>query len=432
MNLRALAARVILAVSGHGHTLTDALDNDAPGSLPVRDRALVHELCYGVMRWYPRLQAQAALLMESPLRRRDQDVHCLILAGLYQLQAMRIPAHAAVSETVAGARTLKKPWASKLINAVLRNYQRDAGSLAERCADDPVCAHAHPDWLLKALQSAWPQDWPAIVAANNSRAPMTLRVNAACGTREVFLQMLGQAQIEARPAAMTDYGVILDAPLDVTGIPGFDAGRVSVQDAAAQLASGLLELQPGQRVLDACAAPGGKTAACLEQQPGLATLVAVDNDRTRLARVEQNLVRLGLTAQTVCADAAQPADWWDRQAFDRILLDAPCSATGVIRRHPDIKLLRRENDVRRVVGIQATLLEQLWPLLTRGGMLLSATCSILPDENEQQINRFLRTHDDARTRVIEASWGAARTHGRYILPGNQDMDGFYYARVEKL
>lgn len=431
MNERGRAAGIIARVVMEGRSLSDALPAGLRGVRDPRQRALVQELAFGTLRWYYRLDALLERLLNKPLKQRDADVRCLLLAGLYQLTRMAVPAHAAVSETVQAARALHKPWASGLVNAVLRNYQRQAAELERVVAASPAALHAHPAWLVDQLRTDWPQDWEAILRAGNQRPPFSLRVNRRLVAREDYLELLGRHEISARALAFASHGIALDAPRPVDALPGFDTGQVSVQDGAAQQAAGLLDLSAGQRVLDACAAPGGKTAHILESEPELSSLTAIDISENRVRLIEENLSRLGLSACVMQADAAHPAAWWDGQAFDRILLDVPCSATGVIRRHPDIKLLRRPEDIRALAVRQAQLLHAMWPLLSAGGMLLYTTCSVLAEENERQIERFLSAHPAAGTVASNVTWGRSLTHGRQILPGEHDMDGFYFACMRK-
>lgn len=431
MDARSAAVKVLVQVFTEGRSLGAALPPVLAEVAQPRDRALTQDLCYGVLRWWPRLEAVAGQLLRKPLSPRDQDIQCLILAGLYQLLHTRIPPHAAVAETVAVSGRLGKPWARAMVNAVLRRFQREQVALLAKVDADPAVALAHPRWLLQILQQDWPDDWHAIAEAGNQRAPMCLRVNRLRGTRDDYLGELERAGIAARPAAHGASAVILTQPTDVERLPGFADGRVSVQDGAAQLAAELLDLQPGQRVLDLCAAPGGKTGHILETEPRLAQVVAVDNDDVRLARVAENLTRLGLVAELVCGDAGGgQGSWWQGAQFDRILLDAPCSATGVVRRHPDIKRLRRADDIGVLAAGQRRLLDAAWSMLAPGGVLLYATCSIIHNENNEQIDSFLARHADARLRHIDADWGRALSGGRQILPGEDDMDGFYYARME--
>jgi 16S rRNA (cytosine967-C5)-methyltransferase len=429
MLARDAAAQCLQQVLGSGRSLADLLP-PLLTALPERERALCQELCYGVCRWQPRLEVLARLLLSKALKAKDLDIHCLILLGLYQLEGMNIPAHAAVAETVAAVKRRNKPWAGGLVNAVLRRYQREQAELNALIEADPVAASAHPKWLLEAIRSDWPEQWPAIVQANNERPPMTLRVNRRHHSRERYLALLKTAGIAALAAAHAPDAITLEQPVGVERLPGFTEGHVSVQDSAAQLAAGLLRLAPGQRVLDACAAPGGKTGHILESADGL-EVIAIDQEARRLQRVEENLQRLGLQASLVVADAANPTPWWDGQPFDRILLDAPCSATGVIRRHPDIKLLRRAEDIAQLVKLQGQILQALWLLLKPGGLLLYATCSTLRRENEQQVANFLAGQEDARELTLQVAWGQRVSVGRQILAGQDGMDGFYYACLEK-
>lgn len=431
MNIRVDAARVLAEVAQHGKSLSAVLPRTLAGVARPEERALLQELCYGVLRWHPRLQALAAQLLRKPFKPRDADIECLLWVGLYQLDYMRLPTYAAVTETVEAAKRLKKPWAASLLNGVLRNYMRNRDAIAGQVDSVPESRWAHPRWLLQALQRDWPQQWQAIVEANNSRAPMTLRVNARRQTREEYLQRLHEAGIPARAVTPVESAVTLEQPVGVERLPGFACGDVSVQDAAAQLAAIVLDAGPGMRVLDACAAPGGKTAHILERQTQLGQVVALDVDGQRLERVTETLRRLALQAQVLEGDAATPQPWWDGQGFQRILLDAPCSATGVIRRHPDIKLLRRAEDIEQLGVQQARILDSMWSMLDQGGMLLYATCSVMKRENQEQIAGFLRRHADARERPLEVDWGVKVDVGRQILPGQDNMDGFYYACLEK-
>ncbi len=428
---RRAALAALLQVVQHGRNLPDALEPELARIRDSRDRALAQALAYGVMRDYWRLDALLGALLEKPLRAKDADVQLVLMLGLYQIMAMRIPDHAAVTETVKLLKKLKKPWAKGLVNGVLRHYLRQQETVLGQLQAKPAFASGHPDWLVELFRRDWPDDWRRICEANNQPPPMTLRVNPRQISRQAYLQKLQDAGFPAQPARHAKSALTLDKPVDVSELPGFAQGWVSVQDSAAQLAAPLLDPQPGERVLDACAAPGGKTAHLRERQPELAELVALDIEASRLARVEQALARLQLEATCLAGDAADPASWWDGQPFDRILLDAPCSATGVIRRHPDIRLLRRQSDIAPLVVRQQAILQALWTTLKPGGFLLYATCSILKQENTQQIVQFLDRHDDARLLDIEADWGQAMPAGRQILPGDDNMDGFFYARLQK-
>lgn len=414
-----------------GRSLSGSLPESLALVTDPAERPLTQELCYGVMRYVVRLQAIAAKLLNRPLKKKDRDVECLILIGLYQLIYMRIPPHAAVAETVEAVKGLNKPWAKGVVNAVLRNFQRQQEVLLSEIDREPATQYAHPQWLLSMIRERWPDQWQAIAIANNDYPPMVLRVNQQHGSRDAYLKRLSDAGMAASAIDAVPSAIVMEQSVDVMQLPGFSAGHVSVQDGAAQLAAWLLDLQPGQRVLDACAAPGGKCCHIIERQSQLSEVVAIDVDEQRLQSVRENLSRIGLTATVVCGDASRPAQWWDGKLFDRILLDAPCSASGVIRRHPDIKQLRCEEDIATLVQRQGEILEGMWSLLTPGGLLLYATCSIFPEENHLQIERFIQTHHDAMAPPLEQQWGRAMPVGRQVLPADEGMDGFYYASLRK-
>ena len=382
-------------------------------------------ICYGVLRWYWRLDHILGQLTRKPIK--DGRVRMLALLGLYQLRYMRVKPHAAVSETVSAASA----WAKPLLNGILRSYQRDQSRLEQTALQDEVSANAHPHWLIERLRRDWPEACHDILAASNEQPPLTLRVNRLRQTRDACLSQLAEQGITAHANPVCPSAIMLEQPVPVEAIPGFRRGDLSVQDAAAQFAAELLQLGPDQRVLDVCAAPGGKTAHILEVCPELAELVAVDISDERLQRVQDNLDRIGLKAQLQAGDASSPESWWNGQPFDRILVDAPCSATGVIRRHPDIKLLRQPEDIHALARIQGRILEAIWPLLAPDGVLLYSTCSVLREENEDVIGQFLANHADAVEKSLLADWGQAARHGRQILPGELNMDGFYYARLQK-
>ncbi len=429
MEVRTAAALALDEVIRQGHSLTSLLPRWQE-QVSAQDRPLLQELCYGVLRWYTRLDALAAQLLQKPFKTKDTDVHALILLGLYQLIYLRVPDHAAVSATVAATAALKKPWARGLVNAVLRNFQRQSEALLIALDDDPVSRWAHPHWLIEKLRAAYPEQWQSILEANNQHPPLVLRINHAKVTRDNYRQRLLALGIESEPTPHSEDGLILARPVDVESLPGFADGELSVQDSAAQLAAELLNAQPGEHILDACAAPGGKTAHVLERQPSV-TMVALDQDGARLQRLHENLQRLQLNATAITGDAVDPDQWWDGHLFDRIMLDAPCSATGVIRRHPDIKLLRRSDDILQLAELQGRILKALWPLLKPGGRLLYITCSVLPQENVRQLQRFCREQHDLQEQPIVAQWGLAQSIGRQILPGQAEMDGFYYACLQK-
>ncbi|WP_397455326.1 16S rRNA (cytosine(967)-C(5))-methyltransferase RsmB [Pseudomonas versuta] len=431
MNPRLAAAKALTAVLNGKASLNSSLPLQLD-KVEARDRGLTQDLAFGTARWQPRLSALANKLLQKPFKAADADVEALLLVGLYQLLYTRIPAHAAIGETVGCADKLKKPWAKALLNAVLRNAQRESEALLVELEHDPVVRTAHPRWLQKSLKAFWPEQWEAICAANNAHPPMILRVNRRHKTRDAYLQLLVESGIEARPCVFSQDGIVLAEPCDVRNLPGFAEGWISVQDEAAQLAADLLDLAPGQRVLDACCAPGGKTCHILEVEPKLAGVVAVDLEAKRLVRVRENLERLGLSAELIAADGRDTATWWDGKPFQRILLDAPCSATGVIRRHPDIKLTRQPDDIGALATLQGELLDAMWPTLEVGGILLYATCSTLPTENTEVIEAFLARTPGARELDIAGQFGIKQPHGRQLLAQEGGHDGFYYAKLIKI
>ena len=431
LSTRAAAAEVIAKVL-RGQSLT-ALLPEYSDKVDEKDRSLLKELCFGSLRWYPQIAIILKSLIEKPIREKDLEIQGLVTCGIYQLMHMRIAEHAIINETVAAVSNLNRPWAKGLVNAVLRSFQRQQQEILDNQTDNLVFQTAHPKWLLNKINEAWPSEIATqIIEANNQRAPMTLRVNSLRTSREDYLRTLEDAGIVASPTEYSAQGILLETPRDVIDLPGFGDGLISVQDEAAQLAAHLLLLESGQRVLDACCAPGGKTCHILESQPDLSSVLAIDLEQRRLVRVCENLERLGLAAKLVAADANDLDSWWDGNAFDRILLDAPCSATGVIRRHPDIKILRKPADIDKLAAIQTEILVSLWQTLKPGGILLYATCSVLPIENDQIIRDFIRSQDDAQLVPIDTTWGIATDHGRQLFPLENGNDGFYYSRLKKL
>jgi 16S rRNA (cytosine967-C5)-methyltransferase len=444
-NTRTITVKILLRLLQQKGSLASELS--IASTLDEKDKRLAHELCYGVCRWYFLLEHQLSGLIDKPLKNKDKDIHLLLLLGLYQLQFTRVAAHAAINETVNAAMPFRKPWAKKLINGVLRSFQRQQSAdseseeldrpdssfrlSAENINDTIPSAHkiAHPQWLQEMIVKAWPTQSKTIFAANNQHPPFTLRVNQQHYSVDDYQALL--SDISTTKTLYSDVGLTLSHAVDVKQLPGFAQGHSSVQDEAAQLAATLLQLAPQQRVLDACCAPGGKTCHIGEQQPNLAALIGVDLEQRRLARVEENIQRMQVNAQIICGDGTRPNDWWDGQLFDRILLDAPCSATGVIRRHPDIKLLRHAEDINAAAELQLQLLNALWPLLADGGILVYATCSVLPQENTDVIEHFIANNSNAKHDVIEAEWGIAQAYGRQLLPQINGHDGFYYARLIK-
>lgn len=431
MNPRLAAAKALAAVLNGKASLNSSLPTQLD-KVEDRDRGFTQDLAFGTARWQPRLSALAAKLLQKPFKAADADVEALLLVGLYQLLYTRVPAHAAIGETVGCADKLKKPWAKALLNAVLRRAQRESEALLAELEQDPVVRTAHPRWLQKSLKAFWPEQWEAICAANNAHPPMILRVNRRHHSRDAYLQLLTDAGINATPCVYSVDGIVLEAATDVRSLPGFAEGWISVQDEAAQLAADLLDLAPGQRVLDACCAPGGKTCHILEVEKDLAGVVAVDLEAKRLVRVRENLARLGLSAELIAADGRDTATWWDGKPFQRILLDAPCSATGVIRRHPDIKLTRQPDDIAALAVLQGELLDAMWPTLEVGGILLYATCSTLPTENTEVIEAFLARTSGARELDLATAAGMKQPHGRQLLAQEGGHDGFYYAKLIKI
>lgn len=424
---RARAARVLADVLAGKSTLPDALTRHGG---PAADESFVRELCFGTARHALRLDHEVRRHLRQPPRQRDLDVHALLLLGAYQLAHTDVPNHAAVHATVAACATLGKGWARGLLNAVLRKL-----SATELTADDatlpPAARWNHPDWLLERLQRHWPDDWPAVVAAGNARPPMTLRSRRK---RSLGLATLAAAGIAARAGTLTESAIYLEKPCSVAELPGFADGDFSVQDEGAQLAATLLGAAAGERILDACAAPGGKTLHLAQMAPA-ASILALDVDPRRCERIRDNLARGGASAEVRVGDGRQPSHWWDGRPFDRVLLDAPCSATGILRRQPDIRLLRSASDLSELTRLQAELLHNLWPLLRIGGRLLYCTCSVLGEENEDVIGAFLEQHEDACCLSLAAGnleqRGRPRRFGMQLLPTATEHDGFYFMLLER-
>ncbi len=428
-NVRVVAAEAIGQVL-RGRSLSTVLPKYSQ-KVADNDQSLLKELCFGTLRWYPQLQAIVNHLMSKPIKDKEREIQALLACGIYQLMYMRVADHAAINETVAATVKLKRLWAKGLVNAVLRNFQRQQQQITEQLANAAEFETAHPQWLINRIQKAWPEQAREILTANNLQAPMCLRVNATHCSRDDYLKLLAEKEIQASKTEHSSVGIWLNSPRDVTELPGFEDGWVSVQDESAQLAASLLDVQPDHVVLDACCAPGGKTCHILESEPKLAALTAIDLEASRLERCKDNLQRLNLQANLIAADVGAIEEWWDNNPFDRILLDAPCSASGVIRRHPDIKLLRKDTDIDNLSKIQTELLEKVWKTLRKGSMLIYATCSVLPQENDQVVAQFLATNNDASVVKIEADWGKATDFGRQIFPSAKGGDGFYYSRLQK-
>lgn len=424
-NLRSMAAQAIGQVLDKGLSLSTILPS-LQKNISDKDRALLQELCFGTLRVLPQLEWCIQQLMAKPMVGKQRTLHYLLMVGIYQLVYTRIPPHAALAETVNGAVALKRPQLKGLINGVLRQFQRQQDELLQRSANNDN-RYLHPSWLLKRIQYAYPAQWEQIIDANNQKPPMWLRVNRLHHTRDKYLELMSQAGILAVPHAEYRDALRLLTPCAVTELPGFAEGWVTVQDASAQGCVDLLDPQDGEQILDLCAAPGGKTTHILEAAPK-AHVMAVDIDQQRLSRVKENLQRLQFHAEIKQGDGRAPQQWCGDKQFDRILLDAPCSATGVIRRHPDIKWLRRDSDIADLANLQAEIMDAIWPHLKSGGVMVYATCSILPQENNEQVLAFLQRHADARL----AENRAAEQSGRQNLPHPEDGDGFFYAKLSKM
>jgi len=423
-NLRSIAAKAISQVLDQGQSLSTVL----PGlqkNISEKDRGLLQELCFGTLRVLPQLEWCLQQLMAKPLTGKQRTLHYLLMVGIYQLVHTRIPAHAALAETVEGAVALKRPQLKGLINGVLRQFQRQQEDLIQRM-ENTDNRYLHPSWLLNRIKKAYPEQWEAIIEANNQRPPMWLRVNRIHHSRDEYLALLQAAGIDAAPHPEYADALRLLTPSAVSELPGFAEGWVTVQDASAQGSVDLLDPQDGEMILDLCCAPGGKTTHILEAAPK-AHVLAVDVDKQRLVRVNENLQRLKLHAEVKQGDGREPQSWAGDRQFDKILLDAPCSATGVIRRHPDIKWLRRDSDIAELAGLQREILDAIWPRLKPNGVMVYATCSILPEENSQQIKAFLHDHPEAQ--LVET--GSLEIPGRQNLPHAEDGDGFYYAKLIK-
>ncbi|HET6631716.1 MAG TPA: 16S rRNA (cytosine(967)-C(5))-methyltransferase RsmB [Rhodanobacteraceae bacterium] len=427
-DVRAHAAKALAAVVDDGASLRAVMARNLPTVADPRDRALLTALASEGARWWLRYEPALAGLLSKPLPRREAAVRALLVLGLVQLEVLSMPAYAAVAATVQAMRALGRERYAGLANAVLRRWLRERKARLARLDAEPGTRHAMPAWLLQALRADWPGDFDALLAAGNQAPAPTLRVNRRHGSRDAYRARLVEAGIEAAAQPWLPDALVLAHNLDVRRLPGFADGDVSVQDGAAQAAVGLLAAGAGQRVLDACAAPGGKTAHLLEGAD--LDLLALDSDATRLERVGENLARLGLRAR-LCEGDAGARDWWDGRPFQRILLDAPCSATGVIRRHPDIKLHRRASDIPALAAAQAQLLANLWPMLAPGGRLLYATCSVLRAENEAVLMPFLAANRDARAATPDCGVGRRAGPGWQFLPGDDGVDGMFYAVLEK-
>ncbi|OOH91446.1 16S rRNA (cytosine(967)-C(5))-methyltransferase [Pasteurellaceae bacterium 15-036681] len=428
LSARAVSAQIILQVLDQGKSLSTLIP-EATNQVDAKDLPLVQEITFGICRVLPRLETIIKQLVEKPLKGKTRIVHCLLLVGLYQLLYMRVPAHAAVDEVVNATKVLKADSFRALTNGVLRRFLREQEQILAKV--DKNWQTLHPEWFVNRLKKAYP-NWREIVEANNQRPPMWIRVNSQHSTVENYKTLLGDlVNYTENPTACSepDCAIMLNKAVSVNQLPHFEQGWATVQDAHAQWSATLLDAKNGELILDACAAPGGKTTHILELAPQ-AEVIALDIEKGRLKRVSENLQRLGQTAKIICGDASQPEQWLeDRVMFDRILLDAPCSATGVIRRHPDIKWLRQEQDIAELAALQAKILKALWARLKPNGVLVYATCSILPDENSQQIERFVANTADAE--LVEMDFNGEKVAMKQFFPQANGGDGFFYATLVK-
>jgi 16S rRNA (cytosine967-C5)-methyltransferase len=429
VDARALAAKGLAEIAMRGASLRDVMERYAPRLADPRDRALLMALLSEGARWWLRFDPAVDGLLQKSLRHKDPAVHALLVLGLVQLEILQLQDYAAVAATVEAARALQRPQLAGLVNAVLRRWQRERESLMIKLDAQPQTRYAHPAWLASALQRDWPAQAEAVMLADNAEPPLMLRVNRQRADRGALLERLRVADYAAEIHPWLSDALVLPHSTDVTRMPGFEDGLFAVQDGSAQIGADLAALSDGMRVLDACAAPGGKACHMLERAD--IDLTALEMDASRAERIQQNLMRLRLNAKIVIGDAGAPKGWWKGPAFDRILIDAPCSATGVMRRRPDVRLHRRESDIAAMHDQQRRILSALWPLLAPGGRLVYITCSMLRAENEVIVDELLASQADAQAVDFSLPVGQAAGTGWQILPGDGDLDGMYYAVLQK-
>ena len=431
LSSRAIATRVLSDVLG-GKSLTDSLNNNH--TLVADDEySLFKEICFGCVRWYLQIEQIMKFLMRKSLAKKQPQIHALIAIGIYQLSRMRIKEHAAINETVKVCDELKRSWAKGLVNGILREYQRSKFKAFKSENEDMVFTSSHPAWLIDMFEKSWgTSKTMELIENNNNPGPLTLRVNTKFTTREAYLDMLAKENIEASCTTFSDKGIQLKNPLPVERIPEFNEGAVSVQDEAAQLAPSILDYCEEHLILDACCAPGGKTCDILESKHEVGSLLSVDSNGTRLKKAEENAARLGLHGNFLNADLCKIDDWWDGNQFDRIMLDAPCSGTGVIRRNPDIKILRKASDISKLAEKQFDIMSAIWPTLKPDGVLLYITCSVLPEENDLVIEKFIKFQKDVKVSQIEINCGISTKYGKQLFPEKNAHDGFYYATLIKV
>lgn len=427
--VRILAAKLVAQVLAGKRSLKAVLQQHITELDDPRDRALLEAICFTTLRHHRYYEFVLSQWLSKPLPRKDYAIQCLLLTGLAQLHGMKMPAHAVVSATVEAAREVGQVTQIGLVNAILRRATRDPLPTSSNQA----IQSSHPDWLIKQLQHEWPNNFNDILWANNEAASLWLRVNSKRGSRTESLAAFHEAQIECDAPESPHNSIRVQEHQALNMLPGWSEGKFLVQDGAAQLAVEALAVKGGEYILDACAAPGGKTAH-LAELVGDGRILALDIAAARLTPINETLERLGLASEKIrvsMADAADATSWWDGEQFDAILLDAPCSATGIIRRQPDIKWHRKAEDIGKLAELQARILRSLWPLLKPGGRMLYCTCSVLKEENEFQINRLVSEFRDAVVLPLDAKFGHASGLGRQRFPGEDKMDGFFYALIQK-
>ncbi|NQZ31175.1 MAG: 16S rRNA (cytosine(967)-C(5))-methyltransferase RsmB [Oceanospirillaceae bacterium] len=429
MNARYLAVKALTPLLNNQGALKYTLKKQLQ-LCPEGQRPYLQELCYGTMRHFPSLEAILDQLVTKPIRKKDVDIKVVLLIGIYQLYKLNTADHAVVSETVDVCKTLNKQWATSFVNAALRSFLRKQEEITTALDNNISFKYNHPEWFVQKLMNNWPDHWQQILEANDAHPPLTLRINTAKVSRETFLSELEEQELQGHHCKYSEYGVTLSKPMDITQILGFDEGKFSVQDEAAQLAAQLISPAEGDNILDACSAPGGKLIHLLELSSGTAKIQGLELEPLRAERIIENFERLNLSCPLHIADATKQ-DWWDGKLFNKILLDAPCSATGVIRRNPDIKLLRQPEDIHSIAKLQKQILENMWSMLAEGGIIVYATCSIFPQENEKIVAAFIRNNENAQHQEIKADWGTQRDFGRQLFPQQGGHDGFYYAMIKK-
>ena len=420
----------------HGKHSLDRAIEQAHKDIDDNEKPLLTNICYGTLRFYWELKAKIDQLLSQPLKKKDKIIENLLQSAIFQIDKTRIPDHAVVSQTVEASRKLNKGHFSSLINGILRTYLRSDRDI-EKITEEII--FNHPNWMIEKIKQDWPLNWEQILKKNNDRAPMWLRVNQKkIETKKYLKQFLtDESKIEADNMQLNDYAICLKTPISVKYLPGFEEGYVSIQDGAAQLAVDVLLENKSGRILDACAAPGGKTAQLIENIDSTSTVTAIEMDSERAELINENLLRLGHSTEVIVDDASDIESWWDSIFFDLILLDAPCSSSGVIRRHPDIKHLRRKDDIYTFQKKQLKIISAIWKILAPKGRLLYVTCSIFKEENDEVMNQFLEKHDNValqdlllNNNILEKM--IKTRYGYQLFPGTINTDGFYFSCLKKL